>query len=480
MNIMQTKNYLYFALAGLLLMTSCKKSFLNQPPPNAVPINQSIETDNDLADAVNGMYVDMKVYEFFGRDCPVLGDLLADNTYVSSTNSGRYLVESNYSFIATTGEASDMWDYGYASILQANRIINCGLPADSNSNELRGEAYIARALMYLELVNYYATPYTVSSTALGVPLVTVSTAVTGGFLKPARSTVADVYKQVISDLDSAYLIMPVSSTTLHPISSDYLCKWAAKAIEARAYLYEGDYANARDAALIVVQQGGYTLAASGSAFASYWASPDAVSNKLETIFELNMNGSSNNGFNGLDAIYDPGGYGDILATDSLYNDYSATDYRRALMIPATRGGYNVHQVNKYPNIANSDRDEVKIIRYAEVLLTLAEGYAQTGDEPDALIYLNLLVQQRDPSFGGYASSGAQLISDILNERRKEMAFEGLRWFDLMRTNQVVNRPVEAGSYPSYPTVSLTDIRRLFPIPQNELTANPNMVQNPGY
>lgn len=478
---MQTNKSIYLALAALLLITaSCKKSFLDQTPPNGVPVSESIQTDNDLADAVNGMYVDMKLYEFFGRDCPVLGDLLADNTYVSSTNSGRYLTESNFSFIATTGEASDMWDYGYTAILQANRIIASGVAADSNSNELRGEAYIARGLMYLELVNYYGKPYTVDSSSLGVPIVTVSTAVTGAFLKPARNSVGEVYRQIISDLDSAYLIMPVSGTTLHTASSNYLSKWAAKAIEARAYLYEGDYADARDAALIVVQKGGYTLAASSSAFASYWASPDAVTNKLETIFELNMNASSNNGFNGLDAIYDPGGYGDILATDSLYDDYSATDYRRALMIPATRGGYSVHQVNKYPNIANSDRDEVKIIRYAEVILTLAEGYAQTGDNPDAQYYLNLLAKLRDPSFGGYSDTGPQLVADILNERRKELAFEGLRWFDLMRTNAVVNRPQEAGSYPSYPTVSLTDTRRLFPIPQNEITANPAVVQNPGY
>ena len=478
---MQTTKSLYLALAVLVLLTvSCKKSFLNQTPPNGVPVSQSIETDNDLADAVNGMYVDMKVYQFFGRDCPVLGDLLADNIYISSTNSGRYLSESNFSFIATTGEASDMWDYGYAAILQANRIIGSPVSADSNANELRGEAYIARGLMYLELVNYYGKPYTVDSASLGVPLVTVSTAATGAFLKPARNTVAEVYRQVISDLDSAFLIMPVSSTTLHTTSSNYLCKWAAKAIEARAYLYKGDYANARDAALVVVQNGGYSFAASSGAFASYWASPGAVANKLETIFELNMNASSNNGFNGLDAIYDPGGYGDMLATDSLYNDYSATDYRRALMIPATRGGYSVHQVNKYPNIANSDRDEVKIIRYAEVVLTLAEGYVQTGDDADAQHYVNLLAKLRDPSFGGYSDTGAQLVADILNERRKELAFEGLRWFDLMRTGAVVNRPQETGSYPSYPTVSLTDTRRVFPIPQNELTANPNIVQNTGY
>ena len=116
-----------------------------------------------------------------------------------------------------------------------------------------------------------------------------------------------------------------------------------------------------------------------------------------------------------------------------------------------------------------------------MLLTLAEGYAQTGDNVNALIYLNQLAKQRDPSFAGYTDTGAALIADILNERRKELAFEGLRWFDLKRLNLIINRPQEGSkSYPSYPTVSLTDIHRLFPIPTGELNADPNVTQNPGY
>ncbi|RZK67515.1 MAG: hypothetical protein EOO92_24165, partial [Pedobacter sp.] len=105
----------------------------------------------------------MRNYFLFGRDIPVLGDVLADNGYVSSTNSGRYLNEQNFSYISTNGEASDIWSQGYYAILQANRIIyaaNTQFPTPSNNvNEIKGEAYIARALNYLELVNYFATPY---------------------------------------------------------------------------------------------------------------------------------------------------------------------------------------------------------------------------------------------------------------------------------------------------------------------------------
>ena len=479
---MKINKFILILAAGAFLITSCKKSFLTEVPPTSVPVSLAIKTPNDMADAVNGMYVYAKQYTLFGRDLPILGDLLADNIYVSSSNSGRYLSENNYSFIATNGEASDIYSQGYSTILQANRIIAAPVAATNDVNQLRGEAYIMRALTYLDLVNVFAPAYSVSSSAPGVSLVTLPSSITGPFIKPARATVAAVYTQIISDLDSAYLIMPTTGTTLHAANSEYLSKYAAKAIEARAYLYKGDYTNAIAAALLVVQNGGYSLASSSTAFNSYWASPAAVTNKLETIFELANTSTSNNGTNGLDAMYwQTGAYGDMLATDDLYNQYSATDYRKALILNGTRGGLQGYICNKYANYSNAaDKDDIKIIRYAEVLLTLAEGYAQTGDNVNALIYLNQLAKQRDPSFAGYTDTGAALIADILNERRKELAFEGLRWFDLKRLNLIINRPQEGSkSYPSYPTVSLTDIHRLFPIPTGELNADPNVTQNPG-
>jgi len=479
---MKNSKLLYILIAGASIMASCKKSFLDEVPPSAVTATDAIKTENDLADAVNGMYNSMKATTLFGRDIPVLGDLLADNTYVNNTNSGRYLSENNYTFIASSAEASNIWTQGYYSILQANRIIYEAkkLPSTNNVNQLMGEAYASRALVYLELVNFFATPYTVNSAAPGVPLVTLPEYVTGASIQPARATVATVYTKIISDLDSAYAIMPTTTTPLHATNSDYIAKYAAKAIESRAYLYEGDYTNARDAALLVVQNGGYTLTTTASAFTAFWASPIATATKLETIFELNQNASSNLGNTGLDAIYSQAGYGDIQATTDLYNAYTATDLRRTLMINGTRGGFQAYIINKYSNYSNTDKDETKIIRYAEVVLTLAESYARLNDFPNALIYLNQVAKLRDPSFLGYASTGAQLITDILNERRKELAFEGLRFFDFTRLNLAISRPVQSQGYPSYPTVSITDFRRLQPIPQGEIDANKSMVQNPSY
>jgi tetratricopeptide (TPR) repeat protein len=483
LNKMKIKQYIYVILAGSLAVASCKKQFLDEKPPTAVPVTLAIKTENDMADAVNGMYNAMRQYTFLGRDIPILGDELADNTYVYGTNSGRYLQEMNYTFISTNAEANDIWSQGYYSILQANRIIYAAssFAGSNNVNQLKGEAYIARALCYLELVNFFATPFAVNPNADGVPLVTTPTFVTGPFVKPARASVTAVYNKIISDLDSAYAIMPTTAITLHGTTSEYLSKYAAKAIESRALLYKGDYAGARDAALVVVNSGGYSLASAAS-LPAYWANPAPTSTKLETVFELALNTATNNGTNGLDYFYNQAGYGDALAYTDLYNLYSATDARRNLFLTTstTKPG-TVYVVNKYANVTNAnDKDDVKVIRYAEVLLTLAEAYARSGDEPDALVTLNKLAQQRDPAFLGYVSTGSQLISDILTERRKELAFEGLRFFDLTRTAATITRPAQGNTATSLSTIAPGDNRRILPIPQAEIDANPSIKQNPGY
>lgn len=482
---MKIKKYLYLFIAGVSVITSCKKSFLTELPPTSIVATTSIQTENDMSDAVNGMYNAMRSSSLFGRDIPVLGDLMGDDTYVFQTNSGRYLNENAFTFISTNAEASDIWNQGYYSILQANRIIaNTLVPNSATVNNYKGAAYASRALTYLQLVNWFATPYTVSPTAAGIPLVTnVNFSAEGAFLKPSRSTVAAVYTKIISDLDSAYALITTTS-----LSSNYISKYAAKAIEARAYLYKGDYANAEAAAQTVVTSGGYSLTPA-STLVTYWANPGPVSNKVETIFELSLTLTNNNGTNGLDYIYNQSGYGDILATNDLCSTYSATDVRRPgsptagnfLIYNTTKNGVQAYVVNKYQNVTNAtDRDDIKIIRYAEVLLTLAEGAARTGDEPTALINLNLLTKMRDPSFTGYKSTGTQLVSDILTERRKELAFEGLRYFDLTRTNVAIMRPVQTSGAASISTVPIGDYRRLLPIPLAETNANKNITQNPGY
>jgi hypothetical protein len=144
------------------------------------------------------------------------------------------------------------------------------------------------------------------------------------------------------------------------------------------------------------------------------------------------------------------------------------------------------KVKKYSNAQNADRDNPKVMRLSEVYLIAAEA-SLPANEADALMYLNMLMAQRDPAFIGYASTGAALLADIVQERRKELAFEGDRFYDMNRLKQTITRvpnggAIQAGTGNVNLTIPYPDNRRVGPIPQAEIQANLNIAgqQNPGY
>jgi starch-binding outer membrane protein, SusD/RagB family len=466
------KIFLIIITSLVIVLPSCKKEFLDLFPPDQVPNDQAIIDEAGMQAAVNGVYSALRGSNLYGRSVPFYGDILADNVFISTTNSNRYLAEFNYTYINTNPNSLGTWGSAYTAILRANNIINAAIPVTPNSSQLRGEALTMRALLYLNLVTYFAKPFTLDPNAEGVPIVLTY----DPFFKPSRAKVSEVYAQIDKDLSDAVGLMTMTK------NSSYVTKYAARALQARVALFKGDYAAAKTAALDVVTNGGFTLTASTN-LVNYWKNPAPVSTKVETIFEITNDAVNNNGTNALSYFYDQAGYGDALSADDLYNQYSATDARRGLFLTGTRAGLTVRIVNKYPNTTNAaDKDDVKVIRYAEVLLTLAEAYARTNDAVNALLYLNQVAKQRDPSFAGYASSGAQLISDIIFERRKELAFEGMRYLDLLRLNQDVVRVNINNNYVGITPLTLPkdNFRRIFPIPQNERDANPNVTQNPSY
>lgn len=466
------KIFLFLAAGAILGLTSCKKDFLDLSPYDQVPQDQAITDEAGMVAAVNGLYSQLRNPSLYGRSLPLIGDLMADNVFISTTNSNRYLAEFNYTFISTSAFITGTWGEAYKAILRANNIINSNI-STTNSPQLKGEALTVRALMYFNLVNYFAKPYTVDASADGVPRILTYDPLG----KPSRVSVSEVYMQIEADLAAAFSQM--TNTTKN---SSYVTKYVARALQARVALFKGDWATAKTMALDVVNNGGYTLTSAAN-LVNYWRNPAPVSTKVETIFEITSDAVNNNGSNALSYFYDQAGYGDAIGSDDLYNRYAATDVRRNLFITGTRASQTVRIVNKYPNTNTAaDKDDTKVIRYAEILLTLAEAYYRTSDEANALLYLNMVAQQRDPSFTGYTSTGAALLSDIILERRKELAFEGMRYLDLQRLNADVVRVNINNNYVGVTPVliSTDNFRRIYPIPQAERDANPNISQNEGY
>jgi starch-binding outer membrane protein, SusD/RagB family len=471
------KNYKNIGLILFIFSTalgSCSKEFLNLQPPSQIPVSEAIVDESSMQTAVIGMYSSMRAVNFFGRDIPIDGDLMADNIYIDPIqNSNRYLTEFTYTYIATNPDMQALWTEAYGTILDANNVINANVKQSSVADQLKGEALTIRALCYFELSKFFSKPFTTDPASPGVPLVLKYDA----FAKPARNTVTEVYTQMEADLQQAIGLLNDDTK-----NSTYVTKYVAEALLARLYQFKGDWTNALPAALDVVNNGGYHLSDPAN-YLNYWANPFPVQDKLETVFEVEFDNIGNNGVDNLSNFYSQDGYGDALCTDNLFNAYSATDVRAGLILQGSRAGRPVLVVNKYPNTTNPNgKDNTKIVRYAEVLLILAEAYLRNNDDGSALDVLNSLAQARDPQFTGYTSSGATLLGDIYSERRKELAFEGHRYWDIVRLNQDVIRDNSTGNYASFVPLALAadDPRRIFPIPQAEINANKAVTQNDGY
>ena len=468
---MKAMKKIVIGILAVAMLAGCKKSFLDQKPYTGVPFSDAVKDEASMQAATTGIYAGMRSSASFCRAMPLIGDLLADNVFISTQNSGRYTSFHNINYTISNGDAQSLFQDLYAIILRTNTVINSNITATANVNQLRGEALTARALCYFSLVQWFAQPYTVNPAADGVPLILQY----DPNLKPARATVQEVYNQIESDLNDAYGLMTISR------NSGFITKYVAKSMLCRMYQAKGDWPKCRDAALDVLNNSGYSLVP-GSSLVSYWANPATRTDKVETLFEISEDAVANLGTTSLAYIYAQAGYGDALCTDDLYNQYTATDYRRSLITSAVRAGQNVKVNNKLSNASNTDEDNVKIIRMSEILLNLAEAYYHIPDETNARLRLNQLAQGRDPSFAGYSSTGATLLDDILKERRKELAFEGFRYYDLQRTQRDVVRVNLNNNYAAGVPLTLPvgNFRRILPIPQAELDANINIAKNPGY
>jgi starch-binding outer membrane protein, SusD/RagB family len=467
--------YTIGCLSVVMMLTSCSKGFITKSPDASLLTSDALNNTSALQAALTGAYNELTQVAVYGRDFPVIGDLMADNTYVQLKNSNRYISQYNYSVTAEDAVPGEVWPGCYAAILRCNQIINSSLTG-TDVDPIKAQAYAVRALMYFKLVTYFATPYTTDTSALGVPLVLTYQP----FALPTRNSVGEVYTQIVSDLKAAIPIAPSYSNSVT------LSQYAIEALLDRVYLYMGDYTDAESTANDIITNSGFTLV-TPSGFLAFWGDPGIHSDLVEVMFEVDEDVLVNNGFDALGGIY-VNGYADIYCSSQLFNLYSATDVRAQLIDSGTTAtGTFAYVVNKYPNAQNSDPDNPKVIRLAEVYLIGAEAAARNGDVTNAQLWLNTLLKQRDPVFTGYTDVGQALVNDVILERRKELAFEGDRFFDLNRLGLPIDRvqnagAIQAGSNNVNLTIPWPDPRRLAPIPEAEIQANANIAsqQNPGY
>lgn len=474
-------------LMVVVFTTACTESFLEREPKSELNTEGALSRIQDMEVAVAGAYNALQSSSYYGRNFVVTGDVTSDNVKVSPTNSGRFLTEYQYSSISTSANPRDLWTICYDLINRANNVIvNIDIVEDGTVdevNQLLGEAIALRALAHFDLVRYFAQPYNLNDNSiaegangagghLGVPYMFVPEVG-----KPLRETVAQNYQHIISDLRKATSLMTVQS---EPI---YMSPLAAEALLARAYLYSENWDSAAYFASKVISSGAYSLVSNGN-YVSMWLEE----NSPETIFEVKFRADDYNQTDALGYIFLESGYGDLVATQDLLDLFEVGDVRGtgkdgSLSADNKDNGlfYSVNGllfINKYPGRdGTGGLDNSKVIRLAEMYLIRAEARNKLGDDTGARADVDIIRQRANPTASPVAGAGSSLLDQILLEKRLELAFEGHRYFDLIRNKKSIvrNDHLLVNGTTSYP-----NSRFCFPIPQVEIDANENMIQNPAY
>jgi len=470
------------ALSTVLLMGATGCNVLNQDPATAVTPDYAFANADRIASASYGMYDALQNAEFLGGRALIYGDARSDDTNASSyfstiTNPAATLPNDAY--------ATNAWTGGYRTIFGVNYFLqqlalNTGKTTPALETQYTAEGKYIRALVYFNLVNLFAQPYnfTADASHAGVPIQLMAANSVQAF-EPSqnlpRSTVKQVYDQIEKYLLEALPGLPDNYATAFD-RTGRATKDAARTLLSRMYLYKADYTNA-------AKYSGDVITGARHALNSSPAIPFTSTSyqTTESIFSVAMNTSDNpNTNNSLGQHYGSGFRRDITVTPYARIDstrFRSKDLRRTQLLTSgsTYPAANVLVfTTKY---SNGSADYVPIHRYSEVLLNRAEALAQldAAISADAITLLNTVRRRSLPNIPAYPSFTAAsfankqaLIDAILFERRIELAFEGHRYYDVLRYKGNPGR------------VSYGDNRVVLPIPLVDIQQNPNLVQNPGY
>lgn len=486
-------------------LSSCVNDWLDVAPSDGTDADAALTSSSDLAAARTGMYKALKgnssLVDYYGQQFFVYGDVHAGDDYqynnIGGSNRAIFYYDMNYQTASEFNTSTVSWQSPYVVIGRANRIIAAAeggalsdaAEAKATIDQYAAEAKVLRALAHFDLVRIYGKPYTEDQGAsLGVPLVTE---VLESNAKPARSTVAEVYTQVVKDLTEAISSNALATET----EPGYVSVWGAKAILSRVYLNMGDYANALSVAEDIIKNSGAALWTRDQYFKAWDAS---TPNESEFLFRLNVAGSTdNNDLNGIGNLQQRDGYKEMVATkkfvDMLTSD--PEDVRNDMFLPATAAkevatyGTNKVYLNKLRGQGGNLRNVtiVPIIRLSEVYLTAAECAFRNNDKTKAVEYLNDLVKNRTTTEASLATVDNITLERILIERRKELIGEGQRYFDALRNNETITRYTSEADKGWHKTLSKDAqsfdrdyFKAIAAIPQAEINANPNIKQNTGY
>ena len=417
---------------------------------SSIAASAAFKTKEDIDKGVLGAYSYFPSLRYYGRSHVIFPDLAADNlAHPISATASEYREIANNNILPENGSVGGMWSVMYGGINVANNVIDkvAGISnmTDAEKNAAVGELYFIRALNHFNLLNYFGAIPVVITPTVGV-----------GNLDVPRIAVEQVYSQIINDLLFAAENLPSSSNKVRT------SKYAAKALLSRVFLYKKDYAQAATLATEVIDSGGYTLLGN-------YADVFAADESSESIFEIYFSQTERNRIAEYNFPTSLNGRREVEPSADLLAAYETGDKRYPASIAFA--GTNAYAI-KY-NDLSLGAENVIVLRLADMYLIRAEAEASKTAPNVVAVQSDInKIRMRANLSPTLETSASQLLRIIEKERRLEFAFEGHRWFDLVRTGRAV------AVLPNVNNVNQT----LFPIPSDEIQTNnhPAMTQNPGY
>jgi len=457
------------------------EDILQVEPQQSVSAEVATESSEGILAVYNRGYRAQMFENYWGLRMVIAGDVLADNAIQNPDNSGRWSGEPINSF----GSGVGGWGR-YSGINDLNTVIKYAPEVEGFTDDERtrvvGETLFLRALAYHDLVKVYGYEpnQIVDGWDRGVILRTEPTETIEQADERSRSSVIEVYEQIEADLEGAI-------SRLSEVDGDephYASLSAAHALLSRVYLYWERWDDAIEQATAAINNTSVTVVGPEDVASMYSAEPNP-----ESIFELDFTSSESLGINvALSATLTPQSHFDVLPSDEFLATLEDGDARNDLY-PLTEDNYaddvtgtqdeGLRYVGKYEATVATNTDNVPVIRISEVYLTRAEAYAERGNAGDDLSALSDLNEIRtNRGLSELVNPPADLVEEILLERRRELAFEGHRWQDMKRKGWDIEKPEATG--PSATLIFGENDQFLSRIPTGQVTLNPNLEQNPGY
>ncbi len=481
-------------LTTLLLITACSEDFLDKKPLVNQTADTFFQTEDHAVQATNATYASLRAWQVHVFSYIGMTDIVSDDADKGSTaDDATFLRElDDFTFDASNVAPGSVWEGYYNSIYRAN-VALANIPAIDMDEDLKerllAENRFLRAYFYFNLVRWFGD----------VPLILEP--LDSDEYEQSRTPKEQVYEQIITDFQAAAAVLPEKAE--YPAADlGRATRGAANGMLAKVYLTRENFDAALASAEEVINSGEYSLLPEYSQIFL----PEGE-HSSGSIFEVGAvalgTGGGGTQFNEVQGVRGTPnlGWGFNRPSDNLVASFPANDPRLEATIftvgEVLPDGSDV--IEGDPGIANQRQNQkawvpehaggngngpgnIRILRYADVLLIAAEAANELGDLDQALEYANRVRTRArgnlPPAFFPDIAADDQQEArmDIWNERRWELAMEQQRWFDLVRQGRAAERMMAVGK-----TNFVPGKHDLFPIPQSEIDLSGGaLVQNPGY